>query len=223
MKITKLKGVLDYYGEESTLFQRVRNVSTKIVESYGYSEVITPIIEQTDVFVRSAGESSDVVGKEMYIFKDRGDRDIALKPESTASVMRMVVENKLYVTPGIKKYYYCSPNFRYERPQAGRYRQFYQFGVETLGEESPYLDAEVIEYFQTIESTNSNYAARMRYEAWAIANNDIGYCYTDDFSHIKSVAKNAISAENFFPIEIAIALAAILGLSGLLLLKKKHN
>ena len=95
--------------------------------------------------MRSAGASSDVVGKEMYVFKDRGDRDIALKPESTASVMRMYVENKLYANPGLKKYYYCSPNFRYERPQSGRYRQFYQFGVEVMGEESPYLDAEVIE------------------------------------------------------------------------------
>ncbi|MBR2891685.1 MAG: histidine--tRNA ligase [Bacilli bacterium] len=145
MKINKLKGVLDYYGEDAKRFQIVRNVSTEICEAYGYSEVITPIIEQSDVFIRSAGEQSDIVGKEMYIFKDRGDREIALKPESTASVMRMVVENKLYVNPGVKKYYYCSPNFRYERPQAGRFRQFYQFGVETMCEESPYLDAEVIE------------------------------------------------------------------------------
>ena len=145
MKINKLKGVLDYYGEDAKRFQIVRNASTEICEAYGYSEVITPIIEQSDVFIRSAGEHSDIVGKEMYIFKDRGDREIALKPESTASVMRMVVENKLYVNPGVKKYYYCSPNFRYERPQAGRFRQFYQFGVETMCEESPYLDAEVIE------------------------------------------------------------------------------
>lgn len=145
MKINKLKGVLDYFGEEAKRFQKVRNISTEICEAYGYSEVITPIIEQSDVFIRSAGENSDIVGKEMYIFKDRGDREIALKPESTASVMRMLVENKLYVTPGVKKYYYCSPNFRYERPQAGRFRQFYQFGVEAMCEESPYLDAEVIE------------------------------------------------------------------------------
>ena len=145
MKINKLKGVLDYYGKDMELFQIVRDTATSLCESYGYEEVITPIIEQTEVFVRSAGASSDVVGKEMYVFKDRGDRDIALKPESTASVMRMYVENKLYANPGIKKFYYCSPNFRYERPQAGRYRQFYQFGVEVMGEESPYLDAEVIE------------------------------------------------------------------------------
>ena len=153
MKINKLKGVLDYYGKDMELFQFVRQNATDLCEAYGYQEVITPIIEQTEVFVRSAGAGSDVVGKEMYVFKDRGDRDIALKPESTASVMRMYVENKLYSTPGLKKFYYCSPNFRYERPQKGRYRQFYQFGVEVMGEESPYLDAEVIQLaYQMVES-----------------------------------------------------------------------
>ena len=144
MKISKLKGTLDYFGDTIKRFQAVCNASKKICESFGYEEVITPVIESIDVFVRSAGENSDIVGKEMYTFPDRGNRMIALKPESTASVMRMVVENKIYANPGVKKYYYLSPNFRYERPQAGRYRQFYQFGVETLCEESPYLDAEVI-------------------------------------------------------------------------------
>lgn len=159
MKINKLKGTLDYFGEDIKRFQKVANVSRKICESYGYQEVITPVIEATEVFIRSAGENSDIVGKEMYVFKDRGDRQIALKPESTAPVMRMVVENKLYVTPGVKKYYYLSPNFRYERPQAGRYRQFYQFGVETLCEESPYLDAEVIAMaYRILENLNINKA-----------------------------------------------------------------
>ena len=144
MKISKLKGTLDYFGDSIKRFQTVCNASRKICEAFGYEEVITPIIESIDVFVRSAGENSDIVGKEMYTFNDRGNRMIALKPESTASVMRMVVENKIYANPGVKKYYYLSPNFRYERPQAGRYRQFYQFGIETLCEESPYLDAEVI-------------------------------------------------------------------------------
>ena len=145
MKVTKLKGVLDYYGEMAEYFKKVRNASIKVVETYNYKEVITPIIESADVFMRTAGEESDIVGKEMYLFKDRGDRLIALKPESTASVMRLVVENKLYAEGGLKKFYYLSPNFRYDRPQAGRYRQFYQFGVEALGVMSPYLDAEVIQ------------------------------------------------------------------------------
>ena len=145
MKVTKLKGVLDYYGEMAEYFKLVRNEATKVVETYNYKKIITPIIESADVFMRTAGEESDIVGKEMYLFKDRGDRLIALKPESTASVMRMMVENKLYVEGGLKKFYYLSPNFRYDRPQAGRYRQFYQFGIEAMGAMSPYLDAEVIQ------------------------------------------------------------------------------
>ena len=96
MKISKLKGTLDYFGDSIKRFQIVCNASRKICEAFGYEEVITPVIESIDVFVRSAGENSDIVGKEMYTFSDRGDRMIALKPESTASVMRMVVENKIY-------------------------------------------------------------------------------------------------------------------------------
>ena len=145
MKINKLKGVLDYYGDNMKVFNFIKNQASKIVETYGYHEVLTPIIEPSEVFLRTVGDETDIVGKEMYLFKDRGDREIALKPESTASIMRMVVENKLYIEPGLKKYYYLSPNFRYDRPQAGRYRQFYQFGVEAMGEESPYLDAEIIQ------------------------------------------------------------------------------
>ncbi len=144
MKITKLKGVLDYYGDYADYFKLVREEVIKVVETYNYKEIITPVIEPAEVFLRTVGEESDIVGKEMYLFKDRGDRLIALKPETTASVMRMVVENKLYVEPGLKKYYYLAPNFRYDRPQAGRFRQFYQFGVEAMGVESPYLDAEII-------------------------------------------------------------------------------
>lgn len=145
MKITKLKGVIDYYGEYANYFKIVEKACKKVVEAYNYKEIITPVIEPAEVFLRTVGDESDIVGKEMYLFKDRGDRQIALKPETTASVMRMYVENKLYTEPGLKKYYYLSPNFRYDRPQAGRYRQFYQFGIEALGVESPYLDAEVIQ------------------------------------------------------------------------------
>ena len=144
MKITKLKGVLDYYGDYADYFKLVREEVIKVVETYNYKEIITPVIEPAEVFLRTVGEESDIVGKEMYLFKDRGDRFIDLKHETTASVMRMVVENKLYVEPGLKKYYYLAPNFRYDRPQAGRFRQFYQFGVEAMGVESPYLDAEII-------------------------------------------------------------------------------
>ena len=144
MKINKIKGTLDFYGYEVEKYRYIEKVCVDISKKFGYSEVITPIFESTDVFVRSVGESSDIVNKEMYTFTDRGDRSLTLRPEGTAPMMRMFIENKLYVNPGVAKYYYFGPIFRYERPQKGRYHQFTQFGVETYGLENPLLDADVI-------------------------------------------------------------------------------
>ncbi|MFA6375641.1 MAG: histidine--tRNA ligase, partial [Bacilli bacterium] len=114
--------------------------------------------ENTNVFSRSSGEESDIVTKEMYTFLDRGNRSITLRPEGTAGVVRSYLENKLYVEPGIKKLYYFGPMFRYERPQAGRYRQFYQFGIEAFGEGSYLLDADIIltayEIFKMLKINN---------------------------------------------------------------------
>ncbi len=144
MRINKIKGTIDFYGYEVEKYRYIEKTCVDIATKFGYSEVITPIIESTDVFVRSVGESSDIVNKEMYTFMDRGNRSITLRPEGTAPVMRMFIENKLYVNPGLSKYYYFGPIFRYERPQKGRYHQFTQFGVETYGLENPLLDADVI-------------------------------------------------------------------------------
>lgn len=144
MAYQKVKGTLDFYGEASRKLRFVENKVRNIVKNYGFEEIITPIFEYTEVFVRSVGDSSDIVNKEMYTFVDRSDRSITLRPEGTAAVARCFVENKLYSTPGIKKYFYCGPMFRYERPQAGRYRQFNQFGIEVYGDSSPFLDTEVI-------------------------------------------------------------------------------
>lgn len=144
MRINKIKGTLDFYGYEVEKYRYIEKVCVDIAKKFGYSEVITPIFESTDVFVRSVGESSDIVNKEMYTFTDRGNRSLTLRPEGTAPMMRMFVENKLYVNPGVAKYYYFGPIFRYERPQKGRYHQFTQFGVETYGLENPLLDADVI-------------------------------------------------------------------------------
>lgn len=144
MRINKIKGTLDFYGYEVEKYRYIETVCVDIAKKFGYSEVITPIFESTDVFVRSVGESSDIVNKEMYTFTDRGNRSLTLRPEGTAPMMRMFVENKLYVNPGVAKYYYFGPIFRYERPQKGRYHQFTQFGVETYGLENPLLDADVI-------------------------------------------------------------------------------
>ena len=144
MSYQKVKGTLDFYGENSQKIRYVENKVRNIVKNYGFEEIITPIFEHTEVFVRSVGDSSDIVNKEMYTFTDKSDRSITLRPEGTAAVARCFVENKLYSTPGVKKYFYCGPMFRYERPQAGRYRQFNQFGIEVYGDSSPFLDTEVI-------------------------------------------------------------------------------
>ena len=124
--------------------QYISKTAQEIFESYGYTFIKTPIFEETDLFKRGIGEGTDVVEKEMYTFKDRGDRSLTLRPENTASVVRSYLENAIYGKEDVTKYYYNGSMFRYERPQAGRQREFNQIGVEVLGESSPILDAEVI-------------------------------------------------------------------------------
>ena len=117
----------------------MRFIETKakeILKTFGFEESITPIIEMTDVFIRSSGENSDIVNKEMYTFLDRGNRSITLRPEGTASIVRSFLENKLYINSPVTKLYYCGPMFRYERPQQGRYRQSCTSLKEVFGEES---------------------------------------------------------------------------------------
>lgn len=140
----KLKGTLDFYDETAVKYRYLENVISKVIKNYGYSEIITPIIENTDLFVRSSGDESDIVTKEMYTFLDKGKRSITLRPEGTAGVVRSFLENKMYANSNLTKLYYFGPMFRYERPQAGRYRQLTQFGVEAFGSSSPLLDADVI-------------------------------------------------------------------------------
>ncbi len=122
----------------------MRQFVRKIYSNYGYKEIITPIIEYTELFQRSIGNYTDIVQKEMFTFTDRKGRSISLRPEGTAGVIRAYIENNLAYLAGIKKFFYFGPMFRAERPQKGRYRQFYQFGTEAIGSDSPLLDAEVI-------------------------------------------------------------------------------
>ena len=126
------------------LWQKVEAVARKVFSSYGFREIRPPVVESTSVFTRSIGENTDIVEKEMYTFTDKGDRSISLRPEGTASVVRCYVENNLHTLPSPQKFYYAGPMFRYERPQAGRFRQFYQIGVEAFGDPNPRMDAEVI-------------------------------------------------------------------------------
>lgn len=145
MKLIKaIRGTKDIIGEDAEKYTYISNVSQQVFESYGYKYIKTPIFEETDLFKRGIGEATDVVEKEMYTFKDRGDRSITLRPENTASVVRSYLENGIYNKEDITRYYYNGSMFRYERPQAGRQREFNQIGVEVLGEKSPILDAEVI-------------------------------------------------------------------------------
>ena len=130
MAYQKIKGTNDFFGDSALKLRYIENIAKEVMKTYNIEEIITPVFEQTEVFVRSSGDGSDVVTKEMYTFKDKGEKSITLRPEGTACIVRSFLENKLYATPGVKKYFYNGPMFRYERPQKGRYREFNQFGVE---------------------------------------------------------------------------------------------
>lgn len=143
--LVKPKGCHDIYGTEAKKWQYLNKVIDSLMEKYHYDYIRTPIFEASEVFHRGMGDGSDVVRKETYDFKDRGDRMMTLRPEGTAGVVRSYIENKMYGnTSGITKLYYNGTMYRYERPQSGRDREFTQFGVEVLGSDSPYVDAEVI-------------------------------------------------------------------------------
>ncbi|WP_203663040.1 histidine--tRNA ligase [Lacticaseibacillus sp. 53-4] len=146
MSYQRPKGTADILPGQSALWQRVEGIAKQVMENYRYREIRTPLFESYDVFARSSGETSDVVSKEMYTFEDKGGRQMALRPEGTAGVVRAYVENKLYGPDHQKPYkvYYMGPMYRYERPQSGRQREFHQIGVEAFGVDSPALDAEVI-------------------------------------------------------------------------------
>lgn len=146
MSYQRPKGTADILPGQSELWQKVEQTARDILTRYRYQEIRTPLFENYDVFARSSGETSDVVSKEMYTFEDKGGRQMALRPEGTAGVVRAYVENKLYGPEYTKPYkvYYMGPMYRYERPQSGRQREFHQIGVEAFGGDSPALDAEVI-------------------------------------------------------------------------------
>ena len=151
MKFQIPKGTFDIlpYGAQSwqlsSLWSYAEETIRQTAMEYGYREIRTPVYEQTELFNRGAGASSDIVMKEMFTFEDKGGRSMSLRPEGTSSVMRAVVENNLAQFGSVHKLFYIAPMFRYDRPQAGRYRQHHQFGVEALGIAGPAQDAEVID------------------------------------------------------------------------------
>lgn len=142
--IQKPKGTYDIYGDKANQILFLRKLITSLMDKYNYKYVQTPIFESSELFHRGVGETTDIVSKETYDFKDRGDRDLTLRPEGTAGLVRCLIENKLYVDANPVKTWYFGSMFRYERPQSGRNREFSQFGVEAFGSNDPMMDAEVI-------------------------------------------------------------------------------
>ncbi|NOQ30296.1 MAG: histidine--tRNA ligase [Helicobacteraceae bacterium] len=142
--IQSLRGMNDILSPDNERFEYFLKVATTIATNYGFSYIETPLLEETALFKRSVGESSDIVGKEMYQFIDKGENDVCLRPEGTAGVVRAFIQKKLDKAGGIHRWFYHGPMFRYERPQKGRLREFHQFGIESFGVDNVYEDASMI-------------------------------------------------------------------------------
>ena len=151
--IRSLRGMNDILPPENARFEYFLETATAVAKRYGFTYVETPLLEETALFKRSVGESSDIVGKEMYQFIDKGDNDVCLRPEGTAGVVRAFIQNKLDRAGGIQRYFYHGPMFRYERPQKGRLREFHQFGCESFGIDSVYEDVTIIMMIADILAT----------------------------------------------------------------------
>jgi histidyl-tRNA synthetase len=143
--IRAVKGMRDILPPSSEVWNKVETAARRVFRQYNYQEIRTPLVEETTLFARGVGEETDIVSKEMYTFEDRDGTSLTLRPENTASVLRAYIEHRLDQQSGLQKLYYLGPMFRRERPQKGRYRQFFQIGAEAIGTESPFIDAEVIE------------------------------------------------------------------------------
>ncbi len=152
--ITAIRGFNDILPRESARWNSIENIAKKIFSLYGFSEIRLPILEKTELFKRSIGDTTDIVEKQMYTFEDNRGDSLTLRPEGTAPCVRAFIENKLYATEPSSRLFYTGPMFRYERPQKGRFRQFYQIGAEVLGESAPSVDAETLkmltEFFEAL-------------------------------------------------------------------------
>ena len=144
-QLKRIKGTQDILPEDSYKWIAIENKIRSVMQKYNFNELRTPVFEQTELFARGIGQLTDIVAKEMYTFEDRGKKQITLKPEMTAPIMRAYLENKLYAQSQLNKIYYIAPLFRQENPQAGRLRQFHQFGAETLGSSAAEADVEIID------------------------------------------------------------------------------
>ncbi len=144
MSITGIKGMNDILPGDVETWQLLEAAARRVFSLHGFCEIRVPVVEKTELFCRSIGEATDIVEKEMYTFVDKGGTSLTLRPEGTASVMRALIEHKLYAQDPVAKLFYLGPMFRYERPQKGRYRQFHQIGVEAVGVDDPKIDAQIL-------------------------------------------------------------------------------
>lgn len=165
--IQAVRGTKDLLSGEIEYYQYLEQLAHKVFSAFDYDEIRTPLFEMTNLFVRSIGEETDIVSKEMYTFQDKKGRSLTLRPEGTAPVVRAIIEHNLLQDRGMKKFYYIGPMFRYERPQFGRQRQFYQIGVEIFGCAEPSADAEVI-------SLSSYFLEQVGFKDFATRVNTVG-------------------------------------------------
>jgi len=165
--IASVKGTRDLLPPETRVWNRVETVAREVFALHAFEEIRTPVLESTDLFVRTVGEATDIVHKEMYTFIDRGGRSVTLRPENTAGVARAYVEHGLSQGGGARKLYYVGPQFRYERPQKGRYREFRQIGAEVLGASDPATDAELLAML-------FDFLGRLGFEGLSVSLNSVG-------------------------------------------------
>lgn len=195
MNITKPRGTNDVFGQELDDFNHVINVLKIVARFYNYNEIVTPMFEHKELFIRNIGETSDIVTKEFYDFKDKGNRDLVLRPEGTVAVIRSVVENKLLSKmPLPLKFFYVGPMFRYERPQNGRTRQFNQFGIEHIGIKTYHEQIEVILMAKAILDILKikNYCLKINY----IGNVDTRKKWMDDLNQYFSKHMDELSVDS---------------------------
>ena len=190
--IKAIRGTRDLLPPDTALWNFVETTAREVFREYNFQEIRTPIFEATELFARGVGEDTDIVSKEMYTFEDRSraesekGQSLTLRPENTAGVVRAYIEHKMWERPGVQKLFYIGPQFRRERPQKGRYRQFYQIGAEaigptTAGSESPARDAEVLEMLATLLD-------RLGIQGWTLQLNSVG-CAEDRPVYLKRFVK----------------------------------
>lgn len=180
--------ILPWPAGSSELCQAIESISQNIFQRFNYREIRTPIIEERSLFVKSIGEETDIVTKEMFSFKDRGEREIVLRPEGTAPIVRAYLEANLHKTDAFQKFYYIGPMFRAERPQAGRMRQFHQIGAEAIGSMAPEIDAEIIRLMSSLLDA-------MKIKGYKIRINNLG-CKDDKASLSKTLSRALAKEKN---------------------------